>query len=109
MERQDRIVFARQVCLQNLNGGLGLYKTEQEKQENSMQDLPLSDREGQGSHNFVIRSIIAILFFLFLLGIKQNIYTFEKVDCDRLADAMQDNQVIVQMEKTVEAMMAENE
>lgn len=103
MERQEKILFARQECMQNLNFGSNSRKSEQEKQEH---DLPMQQSGAKGMLG--VRCIIAILFFLFLFGMKMGIYPVGKWDCENISNMLRENSLANQIEETVEDVMSKS-
>ncbi len=103
MERQEKILFARQECMQNLNFGSNSRKIEQEKQE---YDLPMQQNSAKGMLG--IRCVIAILFFLFLFGVKMGTFHIGTWDCEHISNMLRENSIANQIENTVEDVMKSN-
>ena len=100
MESQEKILFARQECMQNLNFGSNSRKIEQEKQE---YDLPMPQSGTKGMLG--VRCVIAILFFLFLFGVKMGTFHIGTWDCEHISTLLQENSLANQIEDTVETVM----
>ena len=100
MERQEKILFARQECMQNLNFGSNSRKIEQEKQEHDL-SVPQNGTKGM----LGVRCIIAILFFLFLFGMKMGVYHIGTWDCENISSMLKENSLANQIEETVEDVM----
>lgn len=103
MERQEKILFARQECMQNLSFGSNSRKSEQEKQE---RDLSMQQSSAKGMLG--VRCIIAILFFLFLFGMKMGLYHIGTWDCDNISNMLRENSLANQIEETVEDVMSKS-
>lgn len=101
MERQERIALARQECMQNLSFGGHQRNFEQEKQE---MEFPKKEQGTNG--RFGIRCIVAVLFFLFLFGMKQEEYSFGDLNCETIVSKIQENTLATRIETTMEQVVA---
>lgn len=82
MERQERIMMARQGCISNLNNLKCSIK--QERHEDTLEFKLFQIPSTLG-----LRSMIAIGLFLFLFGMKQNWYQVKNFDCDKIVHMLE--------------------
>lgn len=100
MERQERIALARQECMQNLSFRGHQREFEQEKQE---VDFPQKEQGIKGG--FGIRCIVAVLFFLFLFGMKQEAYSVGNLSCEKIVSKIKENTLATRIETTMEQVV----
>lgn len=100
MERQERITLARQECMQNLSFRGHQRNSEQEKQE---MEFPKNEQGIKG--RFGIRCIVAVLFFLFLFGMKQEKYSVGGLTCESIVSKIQENSLATRIETTMEQVV----
>ena len=108
INRKDRISLARQECMMMLENKSVRYGEETEKQERIMQNpcaFPNSKKRG-GS--WKIRLFFAVLFFFFVLGIRQKKIQIGEVDYALFQGQLQNNTWVLQVEEVAKTIAIEN-
>lgn len=100
MERETKIYDARQGCLKRLETIKHDYQR-QEKQEkgNWYRSQPQEQRTKQ--YRLLIRSAMAGLLFLFLLGVKTGRIKSENINGDQIDHWIKSNTVAIQLEQII--------
>lgn len=108
VNRRERINMARQDCMMVLDNKSARYGTESEKKEGIMQKSYNFCSKTRGKGTWKIRTFFAVLFFFFVLGMREKNIRFGDIDYYSVQGKLRDNTWVLQAEKVVQTMAIDN-
>ena len=108
MERQDRIAYARNICMQNMGNYRESSNRGQERQNIDIQQEKEKKIFSRANNcKYRLRIIAAILLFLFLFGIKSQSFSCPYLKWEMVSECINDDSGSEQIEKLAKKYLEE--
>lgn len=108
MERQERIAYARNICMQNMENYAGISNRGQERQIiGTQQERDKKIISRRKNWKCQVRIIGAILLFLFLFGIKSQSFSCPYLEWEMVSECINDDSGSEQIEKLAKRYLEE--